>query len=742
MGNALVWLAFGATVFSVWHYYQVIRIDDHFQGKRKDKAGLRQKQLKLARSGFYAMTALVTVTSAYLLYLIFTHQFQYDYIYRYSSRDLSVGLLLSTFWAGQAGSFLLWAWFIAVMGIVFMRKAKAFEAYSMFFLAIIQGFFLVILTKVSPFMLQAHTPPDGAGLNPLLQNFWMVIHPPILFLGYAAVSFPLVLGFAAMLRKDYDGWVAQALPWSLFTSITLGAGIILGGYWAYGTLGWGGYWGWDPVENASLVPWLVNFALFHGLIVERTRGALRRTNFLLALASFVLVLYATFLTRSGVLADFSVHSFPDLGINALLIIFMVLPLLFGLGLFVKRFRDVPVQEIEMTKLNRENALAACVFVLLGSALLTLVGTSFPLISRIFTQPSNVNISFYNQVNLPFGIGMTLLLGVTPFLKWGKLRHELTTRLLISLVLSGLTAAFVLYKGLDKPLLVLFIATAGFAFWSNLIVFVQQLRVSWLMTGAPLAHIGVALFFVGVIVSGNFDKEQYVQLTQGQPAKVLGKQLVYEGAISMPGGKDVLKIRVSDGTSEYMATPRLYFTEYNNDMMKEPYVESSLLEDFYISPLERRVSKPHLHGNTLRLRKGEQKKYGNYQIRFAGFDMSQHGEDGSIKIAANLEITEGAQNFKLMPALSMKANNRTASPVKFPGKNGHAPSVKLTAINAGDKSVLLAFSGIANLDLDVQPPKEQIALQVSTKPFMNVLWLGTVLLTLGAIVALKRSSMMA
>jgi cytochrome c-type biogenesis protein CcmF len=218
------------------------------------------------RFAFYLSLAMITFASAYLYYLIFNHQFQVKYIYQYSSRDLPFGFLLSSFWAGQEGSFLLWTLFLSWLGVVFIKTSNQFENYGMFFMNLVQAFFLLVLIKASPFETHAGgaIPPDGAGLNPLLQNFWMVIHPPILFIGYAAATFPFAIALAALVRNNFTKWVSQALPWVLSVSITLGAGIIIGAFWSYETLGWGGYWGWDPVENSSLIPWLTSLALFHG----------------------------------------------------------------------------------------------------------------------------------------------------------------------------------------------------------------------------------------------------------------------------------------------------------------------------------------------------------------------------------------------------------------------------------------------------------------------------------------------
>ncbi len=743
MGSLLIWLALAASLISAVAYFGAYKAGYRFAGKKKNQDKILKDKLSLARRAYLAMTVLVTLASAYLVYLIFSHQFQFDYVYRYSARDMSPGLLLSTFWAGQAGSFLLWALFIAVMGVALMRTARMYESLSMMFLSVVQAFFLLLLVKASPFIQNAHAPADGTGLNPLLQNFWMIIHPPILFLGYAAAAIPLVLALSALVLKDYEGWTTLVMPWTLFTSITLGAGIIIGGYWAYGTLGWGGYWGWDPVENSSLVPWMVNFALFHGLIIQKVRGGLRRTNLLLAVLSFVLVIYATFLTRSGVLADFSVHSFQDLGINAFLILFLLTPLVFGLGLFAKRSRTIPTTPIETSTINRENTLFVSMLILLASALVILLGTSFPIISRLFTEPSNVNISFYNEVNLPLAIALTLILGVTPVLRWGTQQNGYLRKLLISLGLTAISVAIALFAGLEAIGLILFTATSAFALWTNVIVGTTNLRISWLNTGAPLAHAGLAIMFIGIIVSGYFDRDQYTQLTLGVPTQVLGHTMTFEGTERPHDGKDRLHIRVQKGGTEYVATPRFYFTNYNNSMMKEPFIRNGWLQDIYFSPIERirqpRASDP----TTLTLHKGETKDLRDYKIRFTGFDMHTHGDDGAVKIGATLEIAHGTQTFSLTPALTVAGNNRQTEPVVFPlqATNGHAPSVMLRNINANDKSIQLAFAGFEDLQAHNDPPQEQIAIQVSSKPFMNVLWLGTVLITLGTVVALKRRLML-
>ncbi|MEJ2543480.1 MAG: cytochrome c biogenesis protein CcsA, partial [Calditrichaceae bacterium] len=309
IGSVSIILAFIATLFSGYYYFRLMRSELTATTNKKSKKNQQTKiKIENGRISYYIGVILIVIASAYLFYLFITYQFQYTYVYGYSSRDLPLGFLISSFWAGQEGSFLFWILMNAFLGFIFIKTSKKYETSGMFFFSLIQLFFLAILIKASPFETFNQIPPDGSGLNPLLQNFWMVIHPPILFIGYAAAAFPFVLAISSLLKKDFDGWVKHALPWTVFTSLTLGAGIILGAFWAYETLGWGGYWGWDPVENSSLIPWLTVLALLHGLLVQNMKGSLKKTNYFLSTITFILVIYATFLTRSGVLSDFSVHS--------------------------------------------------------------------------------------------------------------------------------------------------------------------------------------------------------------------------------------------------------------------------------------------------------------------------------------------------------------------------------------------------------------------------------------------------
>jgi cytochrome c-type biogenesis protein CcmF len=728
-GSISIITAFFAMLVSTLLYGLSLRLNDN-------KSTQEDTYIKAARLSYYVMTFFVALASVYLLYGLLTHNFQFRYIYQYSSRDLPLGYLVSAFWAGQEGSFLFWGFLTAVLGLVLVRTAGIFERPAMFFLGIIQGLFLLLLIKASPFALMPRMMADGAGLNPLLQNPWMVIHPPILFIGYAASTFVVVLAFAGLYLKKYDEWVSFAFPWAGFTSLTLGAGIIIGAFWAYEVLGWGGYWGWDPVENSSLIPWLITLALLHGLIIQKRNGALKKMNFVLAALSFLLVIYATFLTRSGVLEDFSVHSFQDLGINVYLIIFMVSVLIIAVALFALRFASINGPGIEFNNLNRENTIILSMFVFSASALLTFLGTSSPIISGIFGEASQVDISFYNKVNLPVGILLGLLVGISPLAFWAeKGFNELLKRLLVPAVsgLIAMSAGF--YFGISSVLMLLFLFTAGMALATNTIVIVQQAKINWMNTGAPMAHFGLSIVLIGIIVSGNFDTTERVVLPNGQVRQVFGYQMTYNRFVTSPDGKHYAEITVNNDGHEYLATPRFYQIR-NGEMMREPDVTPGVITDLYISPLQRMAAAPQAKPAQLLLKKGEEKEFSGYRIAFTGFQMGTHEGSNGFLVNSALIVSNGSEKWEVAPGLIMGPNGRQEIPVEIRPKNGKSFTIHMASLDADEGQIGLSMSGLEASPMANQPA-EQLLVEVSKKPFMSILWVGSIILSLGTLIGLRK-----
>lgn len=686
------------------------------------------------RKAFYLELTFIALASFYFLYLILTHHFEVSYIYRYSSRDLSPGLLISSFWAGQEGSFLFWAISLALMIFLARKRFAKFENPAMLYLNLIMAGFLIILVKVSPFALQPQTPPDGAGLNPLLQNFWMVIHPPVLFLGYAAAAIPFALALAALQKNDYDQWIQLALPWSLFTSVTLGAGIIIGGFWAYEVLGWGGYWGWDPVENSSLIAWLVIIALFHGLLITKKNGALQRSNILLAILAFFMVLYATFLTRSGILADFSVHSFEDLGISAYLILFMGLVLLLGFGLLIRRYDEIDYAALPKPGLNKETALLVTMVLFLTSALLTWVGTSSPLLTSIFSEASQVQSDFYNRVNLPLGILMALVMALAPFMHWKYTQQSIFLKRLAWAIGAGILMLILLISvGFKEFKYLLFLVFSAMALAANLHMFLGRLRHSSNKGGlaAPITHLGVGLIFLGIILSAYYSKTERLVLTQNEPKEVFDASLTYTSDFQDAGGKNGVIVQVQRAGKNIELRPRIYMNNYMGNMMHEPAIQRGWIEDLYLSPLQVARNNQHQGHEMLTIGKGQSQTWHDYEIHFTGFDMQSHGEGQAIQVFAKLEFVKGNKTVSLRPGVLVQGQKREPIPEMLEDDDMGKTEIILNGINADQHTIELMFHN--QKKMAEQASKAQVLMEVSLKRFISLIWLGAIILIIGTII---------
>jgi cytochrome c-type biogenesis protein CcmF len=317
----------------------------YFFAAKDNETSSSWKSLARKAFGLHAFSVLGIV--AVLFYLIFQHYFEYFYVWEHSSKALPLRYILACFWEGQEGSFLLWTFWHVVLSFFLIRKDNKWEAPVMAIVSITQVFLTSMLLGIyifdykigsNPFILLREHPEmskmpfvgianylqklDGRGLNPLLQNYWMVIHPPTLFLGFASTLIPFAYAMAGLWKKRYTDWVKPALPWTFFGVMILGAGILMGGAWAYEALSFGGFWAWDPVENASLVPWLTFVGAAHVMLINKNNGQSIVTALLLTTITFILILYSTFLTRSGILGDSSVHAFTDLGMSGQLLLYM------------------------------------------------------------------------------------------------------------------------------------------------------------------------------------------------------------------------------------------------------------------------------------------------------------------------------------------------------------------------------------------------------------------------------------
>jgi cytochrome c-type biogenesis protein CcmF len=521
-GNILIILAFTAAILSVISYL--------FSTRSKDDSE-RLSWKKLARASFYIHSICVVSVVTLIFYLIHSHRFEYYYVWQHSSMILPVKYMWACFWEGQEGSFLLWTFWHIVLGIVLLRSSGKWESPVMAVVMMVQVFLCSMVLGIeygslkigsNPFILLRNHPDfaglpfiqmpdylskikDGRGLNPLLQNYWMVIHPPTLFLGFASTLIPFAYGMAGLLKKDAGGWVRPALPWTFFSVMILGTGILMGGAWAYEALSFGGFWAWYPVENASFVPWLTLVAGSHVMLIYKKNGRALLSSLLLVTFTFVLVLYSTFLTRSGILGDTSVHAFTDLGMTGQLIIYMAFFIVLSVWLIIRNRKSVISPSEDEHLLSREFWMFIGTLVLVISAVQITFTTSLPVVNKMFgsnlAPPADL-IGFYNSWQIPIATIIALLMAVGQFFKFKKSDPaDLRRKLLPSFILSAI-AAVLIHLALDfaRWQYVVLLFCALFAFAANADYLLRIVKGKTNHSGASIAHMGIAFIMLGALIS--------------------------------------------------------------------------------------------------------------------------------------------------------------------------------------------------------------------------------------------------
>ncbi len=485
----------------------------------------------------HAIAIVGVITSLFVI--IYQHYFEYHYAYSHSSLHLPGQYMISCFWEGQEGSFLLWMFWHAVLGLILITTQKTWEAPVMSIFSVVQAFLASMILGVvlpglslkigsSPFILLRDAmsdpifalqpnfiPKDGNGLNPLLQNYWMVIHPPTLFLGFALTLVPFSFALAGLWQRKYIEWIKPALPWTLLGGAILGLGILMGGYWAYETLSFGGYWNWDPVENAVYVPWLILIASLHTMLIYKNSQTSLKLSLILVLSVFLLILYSTFLTRSGILGDASVHSFTDLGLSGQLLIYLLCFTFAAAALVARRWNQIPSSDKEVATYSKE------FWIFLGAAALCLMGfqvlvpTSIPVYNKVLelfgvrsnlAPPAN-QIEFYSRFQLWFAVIVALLCGTGQFFWWkkmdkAKLKQELLSPVLITLILF---AVLILVTRITSPSFMVLAIAGLYVIVSNLKVLYKTWKANPTLSGGAIAHIGLGLVLIGILYSAGYSK---------------------------------------------------------------------------------------------------------------------------------------------------------------------------------------------------------------------------------------------
>ncbi len=597
---------------------------------------------KLARYAFITEAFSVFAIFGILFYIIHSHYFEYKYAWQHTSRSLEVKYMLASFWEGQEGSFLLWTFWHCVLGLILIKTSKKWEAPVMTVISFAQFCLATMIVGMyifgwkmgsNPFILlrdsgvldnapnyhidfdvsQALRPDymsfikDGNDLNPLLQNYWMVIHPPVLFMGFASTIVPFSFVIAELWKKNYGEWTKPALPWALFSGAILGVGIMMGAAWAYESLTFGGYWAWDPVENASLVPWMVMIAGIHTLLIYKHSGHSLRATHLFFILSFALILYSTFLTRSGILGDSSVHAFTDLGMNWQLLAFLFVFVLPSLTFFFIRYKQIPTIKKEESTSSREFWMFIGSLVFFLSAIIIIGKTSLPVFNKIFgtkIAPSEDPEFAYNSIQVYVAVIIALLTAIGQYLKYKETSAKyFWKKIWLPTLLAAIAATLLLALGnIDYtkkgPVFLgsvwLAVACSVYAIIANAAYIWLGVKGSLKLSGGSISHFGFGLVLLGILLSSskkeilsyntsgisiNFGEEskektgENLTLVKGLQADMGKYWVTYESDSTHPKKPlwfYYIRFKSKDGKEEFVLKPNAFINYKGNEgLMANP-----------------------------------------------------------------------------------------------------------------------------------------------------------------------------
>ncbi|MEO6549615.1 MAG: cytochrome c biogenesis protein CcsA [Ferruginibacter sp.] len=797
-GHLFVLIAFTTSLLSTIAYF--------IAGKKSDTAE-KASWIRFARVSFMAQVASVLVVFSSIFYICSHHYIEYLYAYKHTSKELEFKYLFASIWEDQSGSFLLWSIWHSIIGIFLIKKSKEWEAPVMSVISLAQLFLAMMImgvymfgTKIgnSPFVLtrdEINGPlfsmpnylsmmKDGVGLNVLLRNYWMVIHPPVLFLGFASTIVPFAYAYAGIQSKRYGDWVKPVLPWALFCACVLGVGIMMGGKWAYESLSFGGYWAWDPVENASLVPWLILIAGLHTMVIYKATGHSLRASYLFAILTFVFILYSTFLTRTGILGDTSVHAFAESGrpMFNLIRIFMAVFTIPALVLFFVHLKKIPSINKEETTNSREFWMFIGSLVFFLSSMFIIAKTSTPVINAVFgttlAPPENIEFS-YNKVIVLVAIIVGILSAITQYFKYKKTQtsfilKKLAIPTLIAAIITVLLAIFypiTYYKEgpgfLGAVYIALFasiyavVANAGYI-WSGLH---GKLKAA----GASIAHLGFGLMITGMLISsGNkkiISEEKFKDFVIQMGVDPLTKQadnameninLVRHVPKKM-GPYDVTYLNDSTGVEKGRRFYHLAFERKDEDT-KETKESFTLSPDVYLMKDNNMSSNP------------DTKNYLTHDVfTYISYALNPEAnkDTASFKIS---EVAEGdtifySKGFMVLDTVVRNpANNKFNIPLKGPAvmaefsitardssRYNASPMILVDSFGIDQiddtvyaQNLYVKFAGVSadqkKLKIGVKESDKMIdfvTLKAYIFPYINLVWIGLITMAIGLTMSMIR-----
>jgi len=794
LGQFFVILTFGSALLSAISYY--------FAAQTRDEVASWKT---IGRVSFWINALAVLGIGSCLYYIIYNHLFEYHYAWAHSSRSLPTHYIISSFWEGQEGSFWLWMFWQMVLGIVLLFRAKSWESPVMAVVMLCQAILASMLLGIevfgervgsSPFILlrEAISDPvfelpnylgmiaDGTGLNPLLQNYWMVIHPPALFLGFASMVVPFAYAVAGLWQKRYKEWMTPGLPWALFAVMTLGAGIIMGSFWAYEALNFGGFWAWDPVENASIIPWFTLIAAVHVMVAYKNSGHSYFTATFLAMISFVLVIYASFLTRSGILGETSVHSFTDLGLFWQLIFFNAVFFVIMVWMLVAHKKNMPSTKHEEDIYSREFWLFIGALVLVIACVQIIATTSIPVFNAVFgtsVAPPVDPIQHFNKWQAGFAVIVALLSGFTQFMKYRRTNSrkffiEVLSALAIAVVLSALTVWVT--KVYTNLMYILLVFASSYALVANGRILIDAFRGKWKLAGASVAHIGFGLLLIGALVAAatnevisvnqsgyiavaGFDQVEQpgdnLFLTEGEPVQMGDYRITYVGdSVAPPNVYYKINYeRIDEESGKVIESFELRPFAQNNPAMGgligTPDTRHYLTHDIYtlitaaqaethalaagesdgLSDLDE-YEEPAVYevniGDTMRYRNGYMVVTG--VNRDATIQNIPKGEnDLFVGLQVTVHSADG-ETYETEPVFIIRDGN-----VYDFGKDVPEQGLKLRFTNimpTRDKLELMVYQKPI-------PEKKWVVFKAIKFPFINFFWAGTIVMTVGFLLAIFR-----
>ena len=745
---------------------------------------------KLAKIAFYIEAVAVFSCFIVLFYIISNHLFEYKYAYLHSDKNLPYQYLLSCFWEGQEGSFLLWSFWHCVLGLFVLARIKKWSNvngvmmvlnFVQFCLATMVVGLIIFDAKLgsSPFLLlreemnwpilsrpdYLHLIKDGTGLNTLLQNYWMVIHPPILFLGFASTTIPFGFAVVGLIKKEHD-WMDRCLPWATFSAGILGLGIMMGAAWAYESLTFGGYWAWDPVENASLVPWLTLVSAIHACIIYRKTGGSLKTTYLFFGISFLLVLYSTFLTRSGILGDTSVHAFTDLGMNAQLLGFLLIFVIPYFALFLFRFKTMkaPAKEDEIK--SREFWMLVGSLILFLSAVVIIAITSIPVFNKLFgtkIAPPEDAAFAHNQVQVFVAIIVGLLTAIGQYLKFkgttgDYFKQKIKLPLIISIIISAIVYVWVGVKYDEKGIgftgaIYVALFASIFAVIANLQYFISVQKWKLKSAGASIGHIGFGMVLVGILISSSNKTVLSWNTTGISPLRMESNK--------NPAGNPKENITLFEGIETDMGKYMVTYVRDTFDLLDKRFFELNFKE--------KTTNKEFLlYPDVLKNNKGMEgfsanpssKHYWNKDIFVYVTSFQDHSKNDTAsfvphQMAIGDSIFYGNGYIKLDRVLINPNSNRAAGSnelvlaLSVTSKEGlkyqASPSITLQGMTLQAKfdtvkaqNIVLSFNkvvdqkkGILEIGLKESASLSNlITLKAYEFPFINILWIGVIVMVIG------------